>query len=57
MGVLDVFELAGGVDAGGRRSAWDEVSARLAVLPHRTVRLSHDVPASLAALRTVAEAI
>lgn len=53
----DIFELAGGVDGGGRRSARDEVSARLAVLPHRTVRLTHDVPASVAALRKVAEAI
>ncbi|WP_103536036.1 hypothetical protein [Streptomyces sp. SM11] len=53
----DIFELAGGVDGGGRRSARDEVSARLAVLPHQTVRLSHDVPASVAALRKAAEAI
>ncbi|MFJ9886141.1 hypothetical protein ACIQRW_09775 [Streptomyces sp. NPDC091287] len=53
----DIFELAGGVDGGGRRSARDEVSARLAVLPHQTIRLSHDVPASVAALRKVAEAI
>ncbi|MFG3406493.1 hypothetical protein [Streptomyces sp. NPDC048142] len=53
----DVFELAGGVDGGGRRSARDEVSARLALLPHHAVRLSHDVDASAAALRKAAEAI
>ncbi|MFJ3545497.1 hypothetical protein ACIPQH_25415 [Streptomyces rubiginosohelvolus] len=53
----DVFELAGGVDGGGRRSARDEVTARLAKLPHLRVRLSHDVPASVAALRKAAETI
>lgn len=53
----DIFELAGGVDGGGLRSARGEVSARLAVLPHRTVRRSHDVPASVAALRKAAEAV
>ncbi|MFI0934551.1 hypothetical protein ACH4RG_22875 [Streptomyces sp. NPDC021019] len=50
----DVFELARGVDGGGRRSARDEVSARLAVMPHLRVRLGHDVPASVAALEKVA---
>ncbi|MFG3397384.1 hypothetical protein [Streptomyces parvus] len=53
----DVFELAQGVDGGGRRSARDEVSARLATLPHERVRLSHDVPASVAVLRKAVEAI
>ncbi|MFJ3439250.1 hypothetical protein ACIPMU_37730 [Streptomyces cyaneofuscatus] len=53
----DVFELARGVDGGGQRSARDEVSARLALLPHQRVRLSHDVTASVAALRKIAEAI
>ncbi|MFZ4266649.1 hypothetical protein [Streptomyces arboris] len=53
----DVFELARGVDGGGRRSARDEVSARLALLPHLRVRLSHDVPASVAALEKVAGTI
>ncbi|MFF3096843.1 hypothetical protein [Streptomyces cyaneofuscatus] len=53
----DIFELARGVDGGGRRSARDEVSSRLAMMPHLRVRLSHDVPASVAALRKVAEAI
>lgn len=53
----DVFELAQGVDGGGRRSARDEVSARLAMLPHERVRLSHDVPAGIAVLRKAAEAI
>lgn len=50
----DVFELARGVDGGGRRSARDEVSARLAMLPHLRVRLSHDVPANTAALEKAA---
>ncbi|WP_030581466.1 hypothetical protein [Streptomyces anulatus] len=50
----DIFELARGVDGGGRRSARDEVSARLAMMPHLRVRLSHDVPASVAALEKVA---
>ncbi|MDX2917276.1 hypothetical protein [Streptomyces sp. NE06-03C] len=50
----DVFGLAQGVDGGGRRSARDEVSARLAMMPHLRVRLSHDVPASVAALEKVA---
>lgn len=36
------------------RSARDEVSARLAMMPHLRVRLSHDVPASVAALEKVA---
>ncbi|MFB8381197.1 hypothetical protein [Streptomyces rubiginosohelvolus] len=53
----DIFELAQGVDGGGRLSARDEVSARLAALPHLRVRLSHDMPASVAALRKAAEAI
>ncbi|MFE7482454.1 hypothetical protein [Streptomyces sp. NPDC057552] len=53
----DVFELAQGVDGGGRRSARKEVAARLSALPHRAVRLSHDVPASVAVLRKVAEAL
>ncbi|MFD8135900.1 hypothetical protein ACFV2V_02220 [Streptomyces sp. NPDC059698] len=53
----DVFELARGVDGGGRRSARDEVTARLAKLPHLRVRLNHDVPASVAALRKAAETI
>ncbi|MCF3960589.1 hypothetical protein [Streptomyces fuscigenes] len=53
----DVFEVAGGVDGGGRASARAEVAARLAVLPHRAVRLSHDVPASAAVLGKVAAAI
>ncbi|MEU3203381.1 hypothetical protein ABZ702_05765 [Streptomyces cyaneofuscatus] len=53
----DVFELAHGTDGGGRRSARDEVSARLAALPHLRVRLSHDVSANTAALRKAAEAI
>ncbi|MFJ9187676.1 hypothetical protein ACIRQO_32005 [Streptomyces anulatus] len=42
----DVFELAQGVDGGGRASARAEVTSRLAALPHRAVRLNHDVPAS-----------
>ncbi|MEV5583003.1 hypothetical protein AB0L39_31130 [Streptomyces parvus] len=53
----DIFELAGGVDGGGRRSARDEVSARLAMMPHLRVRLSHDVPASVAALEKVASRV
>ncbi|MFJ4702763.1 hypothetical protein ACIP5N_31885 [Streptomyces sp. NPDC088768] len=42
----DVFGQAQGVDGGGRESARAEVAARLAELPHRAVRLSHDIPAS-----------
>ncbi|MFI1186841.1 hypothetical protein [Streptomyces californicus] len=53
----DVFELAGGVDGGGRPSARDAVSARLAKLPHLRVRVTHDVPAGVAALRKAAEVI
>ncbi|MFL0021930.1 hypothetical protein ACJBCE_03180 [Streptomyces sp. NBUL23] len=53
----DIFELARGVDGGGRRSARDEVSSRLAMMPHLRVRLSYDVPASVAALRKAGEAI
>ncbi|MGC5343785.1 hypothetical protein [Streptomyces sp. DT171] len=53
----DVFGLAQGVDAGGRESARTEVASRLAELPHRAVRLSHDIPASAALLDKVAGAI
>ncbi|MEV5677091.1 hypothetical protein [Streptomyces sp. NPDC052179] len=53
----DVFELAQGVDGGGRASARAEIAARLAELPHRAVRLSHDVPASAAVLSKVADTI
>ena len=53
----DVFGLAQGVDGGGRESARTEVASRLAVLPHRAVRLSHDIPASAAVLSKVADAI
>jgi len=53
----DVFRQAQGVDGGGRASARAEVAARLAELPHRAVRLSHDVPASAAVLVKVADAI
>ncbi|MFD9422327.1 MULTISPECIES: hypothetical protein [unclassified Streptomyces] len=53
----DVFELAQGVDGGGRASARAEVADRLAALPHRAVRLSHDVPASAAVLGKVAATI
>ncbi|WEH33821.1 hypothetical protein PZB75_10835 [Streptomyces sp. AM 4-1-1] len=53
----DVFGLAQGVDAGGRESARTEVASRLAELPHRAVRLSHDIPASAALLGKVAGAI
>ncbi|WP_199809434.1 hypothetical protein [Streptomyces sp. NRRL F-5065] len=53
----DVFGQAQGVDGGGRESARAEVAARLAGLPHRTVRLSHDVPASAAVLCKVADGI
>ncbi|MEV7084993.1 hypothetical protein AB0O07_03665 [Streptomyces sp. NPDC093085] len=50
----DVFGLARGVDGGGRGSARAEAMARLAVLPHRAVRVSHDVLASAALLGKVA---
>lgn len=53
----DVFGQAQGEDGGGRESARVEVAARLAELPHRAVRLSHDVPASAAVLCKVADAI
>lgn len=53
----DVFGQAQGVDAGGRESARAEVAARLAGLPHRAVRLNHDVPASTEVLTRVADAI
>ncbi|MFJ3825277.1 hypothetical protein [Streptomyces nodosus] len=53
----DVFGQARGVDGGGRESARAEVAARLAELPHRAVRLSHDIPASAAVLCKAADAI
>ncbi|WNI20306.1 hypothetical protein [Actinacidiphila sp. ITFR-21] len=53
----DIFGQARGVDGGGRESARAEVAARLAVLPHRSVLLSHDVPASAAVLTKVADSI
>ncbi|MFD5788545.1 hypothetical protein ACFWH1_18225 [Streptomyces sp. NPDC127037] len=53
----DVFGQAQGVDGGGRESARSEVAARLAELPHRAIRLSHDIPASIALLDKVANAI
>lgn len=53
----DVFGQAHGVDGGGRKSARAEVASRLAVLPHRAVRLSHDIPASVALLSKVADTI
>ncbi|MFC9604517.1 hypothetical protein ACFTTN_13795 [Streptomyces niveus] len=51
----DVFELAQGVDGGGRASVRTEVSLRLAGLPHQAVRLNHDIPASAALLGKVAD--
>jgi hypothetical protein len=45
------------VDGGGRESARDEVAARLAQLPHRAVRLSHDIPARAALLSKVADTL
>lgn len=53
----DVFGQAQGVDGGGRESARAEVASRLAVLPHRAVRLSHDIPASVALLEKVVTTI
>ncbi|MEV7866997.1 hypothetical protein AB0P17_13005 [Streptomyces sp. NPDC088124] len=53
----DVFGLAQGVDGGGHVSARAEVASRLAALPHRAVRLSHDVPAGAAVLCKVAETV
>jgi hypothetical protein len=53
----DVFGQARGVDGGGRESARDEVAARLAQLPHRAVRLSHDIPARAALLSKVADTL
>ncbi|MEW2494018.1 hypothetical protein AB0942_10765 [Streptomyces nodosus] len=51
----DVFGQARGVDGGGRESARAEVAARLAELPRRAVRLSHDIPASAAVLCKAAD--
>jgi len=53
----DVFGQAQGVDGGGRESARAEVAARHAELPHRAVRLSHDVPASAALLSKVTDTL
>ncbi|MFF2026823.1 hypothetical protein ACFVW2_34190 [Streptomyces sp. NPDC058171] len=53
----DVFGQTQGVDGGGRESARAEVAARLAQLPHRAVRLSHDVPANIALLTKVVASI
>ena len=53
----DVFGLAQGVDGGGRASARAAVASRLAELPHRAVRLSHDIPASAAVLDKVANTV
>ncbi|MFJ2811885.1 MULTISPECIES: hypothetical protein [unclassified Streptomyces] len=53
----DLFGLAQGVDSGGRSSARAEVAARLAELPHRTIRLSHDIPASTALLQKATHTI
>ncbi|MEU9201934.1 hypothetical protein [Streptomyces sp. NPDC048332] len=53
----DVFGQAQGVDGGGLESARAEVAARLAELPHRAVRLNHDVPASSAVLCKVVDAL
>ncbi|WP_326694752.1 hypothetical protein [Streptomyces sp. NBC_01766] len=53
----DVFGQARGVDGGGRESARAEVASRLAMLPHRAVRLNHDIPASAALLSKVTDAV
>jgi hypothetical protein len=53
----DVFGQAQGVDGGGLESARTEVAARLARLPHRGVRLNHDVLACAAVLTKVAETL
>ncbi|MFC8723795.1 hypothetical protein [Streptomyces bacillaris] len=53
----DVFELAQGMDSGGRRSARDEVSARLAALPHLRARLTHDALANTVVLLAAVDAI
>ncbi|WP_179892139.1 hypothetical protein [Streptomyces sp. rh34] len=52
-----VFELAQVVDGGGRASARAEAAPRLAALPHRVVRLSHDVSASAAVVGKVTASI
>ncbi|MET9557192.1 hypothetical protein [Streptomyces sp. NPDC006645] len=51
----DIFELAQGVDGGGRDSVRTEVVMRLAALPHHAVRLNHDIPASTAVLGKIAD--
>ncbi|MFE3253661.1 hypothetical protein [Streptomyces sp. NPDC059209] len=51
----DVFELAQGIDGGGRDSVRTEVALRLAGLPHHAVRLNHDIPASAALLSKIAD--
>lgn len=53
----DVFGQAQGVDGGGLESARTEVAARLARLPHRGVRLNHDVLACAAVLTKVADTL
>lgn len=42
----DVFDLAGGVDGGGRFDARAHLVTRLAALPNHTVTLRHDVAAN-----------
>lgn len=39
----DVFELAGGIDGGGRAEKRREVAARMAQLPHHSAILGHDL--------------
>ncbi|MFD7516947.1 hypothetical protein ACFV85_19355 [Streptomyces niveus] len=51
----DIFELAQGIDGGGRDSVRTEVALRLAALPHHAIRLNHDIPASAAQLAKVAD--
>ncbi|MET8830943.1 hypothetical protein ABZX40_29145 [Streptomyces sp. NPDC004610] len=46
----DVFALARGVDGGGAPAARDEVTRRLAALPHHCVVLGHDVAGNAAFL-------
>lgn len=53
----DIFNLAQGVDGGGRESARAEVASRLAALPHQAVRLNHDIPASAALLSKIADTV
>ncbi|MFG2722803.1 hypothetical protein ACGFW5_31570 [Streptomyces sp. NPDC048416] len=53
----DLFDQWHGIEGGGRESVRHVVGTRLAALPHRAVRLTHDIPASTAVLAKVTDSI